>query len=76
MFSYNLGKQESKGGSPVVKALVFRGPGKKEWTDKPRPTIQKPTDAIVRITHTTICGTDLHFGGSRAGGDGGAHPRA
>lgn len=61
MFSYNLGEQESKGGPPVVKALVYRGVGKKEWTDKPRPTIQKPTDAIVRITHTTICGTDLHI---------------
>jgi alcohol dehydrogenase len=44
-----------------MKALVYRGPGKKEWTDKPMPTIQAPTDAIVRITKTTICGTDLHI---------------
>jgi alcohol dehydrogenase len=44
-----------------MKALVYRGPGKKEWTDKPKPTIQAPTDAIVRITKTTICGTDLHI---------------
>ena len=44
-----------------MKALVYRGPGKKEWTDKPMPTIQMPTDAIVRITKTTICGTDLHI---------------
>ncbi|KAH8175236.1 alcohol dehydrogenase groES-like domain-containing protein [Sarocladium implicatum] len=30
-------------------------------TDVPFPTIQKPEDAIVRITTTTICGSDLHF---------------
>lgn len=44
-----------------MKALVYRGPGKKEWIDKPRPTLQEPTDAVVRILHTTICGTDLHI---------------
>jgi alcohol dehydrogenase len=44
-----------------MKALVFRGPGKIEWVEKDKPTIQKPTDAIVRITKTTICGTDLHI---------------
>ncbi len=44
-----------------MKALVFHGPGKRSWEEKPRPTIDKPTDAIVRITHTTICGTDLHI---------------
>ena len=44
-----------------MKALVFHGPGKRSWEDKPRPSIDKPTDAVVRITHTTICGTDLHI---------------
>jgi alcohol dehydrogenase len=44
-----------------MKALIFRGPGKIEWGEKDKPTIQKPTDAIVRITKTTICGTDLHI---------------
>ena len=44
-----------------MKALVFHGPGKRSWEDKPQPTIDKPTDAVVRITHTTICGTDLHI---------------
>lgn len=44
-----------------MKALVFHGPGKRRWEDKPRPTLIKPTDAVVRITHTTICGTDLHI---------------
>jgi alcohol dehydrogenase len=44
-----------------MKALVFNGPGQKELTDKPEPTIQQPSDAIVRVTRTTICGTDLHI---------------
>jgi alcohol dehydrogenase len=44
-----------------MKAVVYQGPGKKEWTSVPVPAIQKPTDAIVRITRTTICGTDLHI---------------
>jgi len=44
-----------------MKALVYRGPGSKEWADKPKPAIEKPTDAVVRITRTTICGTDLHI---------------
>jgi alcohol dehydrogenase len=44
-----------------MKALVFRGPRKIEWVEKDKPTIQKPTDAIVKITKTTICGTDLHI---------------
>ena len=44
-----------------MKALAYHGPGKRSWEDKPRPTIQKPTDAVVRIETTTICGTDLHI---------------
>ena len=45
----------------IMKALVYHGPGKRAWEDKPRPTIQEQTDAIVRITTSTICGTDLHI---------------
>jgi alcohol dehydrogenase len=44
-----------------MKALVYHGPGKRAWEDKARPAIQEPTDAIVRVTRTTICGTDLHI---------------
>ncbi|HVS90671.1 MAG TPA: zinc-dependent alcohol dehydrogenase family protein [Mucilaginibacter sp.] len=44
-----------------MKALVYHGPGKKAWEEKPRPVIKAPTDAIVRISKTTICGTDLHI---------------
>lgn len=44
-----------------MKALVYHGPGKRALEDKPKPTITDPTDAIVRISFTTICGTDLHI---------------
>ncbi len=44
-----------------MKALVYNGPGDRTWKTVPAPTIQEPTDAIVRITKTTICGTDLHI---------------
>ncbi|PZU07248.1 zinc-dependent alcohol dehydrogenase family protein [Sphingomonas sp.] len=44
-----------------MKALVYFGPGKKDWVEKPIPTIQNSTDVIVRITKTTICGSDLHI---------------
>jgi alcohol dehydrogenase len=47
--------------SSSMKALVYHGPGKSAWEDKPRPTIQHPADAIVRVTTSTICGTDLHI---------------
>jgi hypothetical protein len=45
----------------TMKALVYHGPGKYAWEDKPRPAIKDPGDAIVRITTSTICGTDLHI---------------
>jgi alcohol dehydrogenase len=44
-----------------MKALVYHGPGKPAWESRPRPVIQESTDAIVRITTSTICGTDLHI---------------
>lgn len=44
-----------------MKALTYQGPGAKAWSDITKPVIDKPTDAIVRILHTTICGTDLHI---------------
>ena len=47
--------------STTMKALVFHGPDKISLENKPKPTIQQPTDAIVRITATSICGTDLHI---------------
>jgi alcohol dehydrogenase len=44
-----------------MKALVYLGPGRKALQDHPKPEISAPTDAIVRVTRTTICGTDLHI---------------
>lgn len=44
-----------------MKALVYQGPGKKALEERPVPVIQAATDAVVRITKTTICGTDLHI---------------
>jgi alcohol dehydrogenase len=44
-----------------MKALVYHGPGNKSWEDVPDATIQEPTDVVVRIDTTTICGTDLHI---------------
>ena len=44
-----------------MKALVYQGPGKKAWMDVPPPRIQHPTDVVVRVDTTTICGTDLHI---------------
>jgi alcohol dehydrogenase len=44
-----------------MKAMVYHGPAKKAWQDVPDPVIQQPTDAIVKVEATTICGTDLHI---------------
>lgn len=44
-----------------MKAVVFHAIGDIRLEDVPEPTIQEPTDAIVRITASAICGTDLHF---------------
>jgi len=44
-----------------MKALVYHGPGKLALEKKPKPVIKAPTDAIVKITKTTICGSDLHI---------------
>ena len=44
-----------------MKALVYHGPGNKAWEEVPDPQIQQPTDVIVRVDTTTICGTDLHI---------------
>lgn len=46
---------------PAMKALVYHGPGSKAWEEVPDPVIQEPTDVVVRVDTTTICGTDLHI---------------
>jgi len=44
-----------------MKAVVFHGIGDIRIDDMPEPKIQDPTDAIVRLTASAICGTDLHM---------------
>ncbi|MCW8193925.1 glutathione-dependent formaldehyde dehydrogenase [Proteobacteria bacterium 005FR1] len=44
-----------------MKAVVFHGIGDIRLDDVPEPTLQAETDAIVRLTTSAICGTDLHF---------------
>ncbi len=56
-----IDRQADAGGTVLMRALVFHGPGQRAWESKPKPTIREPGDAIVRITTSTICGTDLHI---------------
>ena len=44
-----------------MKGLVYHGPGQRAWETVPERRIEQPTDAIVRIDTSTICGTDLHI---------------
>lgn len=44
-----------------MKALVYQALGKKALEERPIPTITSPTDAIIKMSKTTICGTDLHI---------------
>ena len=44
-----------------MQAVVWHGVGDIRLDDVPEPQINRPTDAIVRITSSAICGTDLHF---------------
>src|SRR5450432_2737420 len=44
-----------------MKALVYHGPGKKSWEEKPKPVLKESTDAVIKIFKTTICGTDQHI---------------
>ena len=44
-----------------MKALIYVGPDKKAVQDRPKPDLKLPTDVIVKMTKTTICGTELHI---------------
>ncbi len=44
-----------------MKALVYHGPGLRAWETVNDPTVVDPTDAVVQIDSSTICGTDLHI---------------
>jgi alcohol dehydrogenase len=54
--------RDTRGLAPAtMEALVYHGPGKRAWESRPRPEVRETTDAVVRITTSTICGTDLHI---------------
>lgn len=61
MITTQLETQGGETAAASMRALVYRGPGKPSWEPHPRPTLQSAGDAIVRITTSTICGTDLHI---------------
>jgi alcohol dehydrogenase len=44
-----------------MKGLVYHGPMERSWDHVPDPTIEVPTDVVVKIDSATICGTDLHI---------------
>ena len=44
-----------------MRAVVYTGPFKVAVEDVPRSKIQNPNDAIIKITTTAICGSDLHM---------------
>jgi len=44
-----------------MKALVYDGPGRRKLADRPKPSVKLPTDAVLRMSRTTLCGTDLHI---------------
>src|SRR4051794_30774266 len=44
-----------------MKALVYHGPGNKTWEDVADAEVREPTDVVVRVDTTTICGTHLHI---------------
>jgi alcohol dehydrogenase len=44
-----------------MRAATFQGPGAIRVEDVPTPEVESPTDAVVRVTHTAVCGSDLWF---------------
>ena len=44
-----------------MKAVVYKGPNEVSVEDVPDAEIERPTDVLVRITATNICGSDLHM---------------
>lgn len=56
----------------TMKAVVFHGPFDVKLEDRPIPTIQHPTDVIIKVDYTALCGSELHVfrGHQPSGGDG------
>lgn len=60
-YNYDVNNTNKKSGGLLMKAYTYVKPGLASFVDVDKPIIRKPTDAIVRIVKTTICGTDLHI---------------
>ncbi|KAH7141447.1 chaperonin 10-like protein [Dactylonectria estremocensis] len=59
--SFNSSHQFTRRYLSSMKALVYNAVNSVSLQDRPVPAISSPTDVIVKITKTTICGTDLHI---------------
>jgi alcohol dehydrogenase len=57
----SLAPNEASPAGATMEALVYHGAGQRAWEKRPTPKVQDATDAVVRITTSTICGTDLHI---------------
>jgi alcohol dehydrogenase len=44
-----------------MRAAVFRGPGEIEIEERPKPEVESPREAVIQVTHTAVCGSDLWF---------------
>lgn len=44
-----------------MKAISYQGPRKMSVSSHSKPKIKKPTDALLRVTTSGICGSDLHM---------------
>ncbi|KAH8656289.1 chaperonin 10-like protein [Ilyonectria robusta] len=44
-----------------MRAVVFKGPFQVDVVTKPVPQIREPTDAILKVSSTALCGSDLHY---------------
>ena len=55
------GRRGAEARRTLVKALVWHGKRDVRVDQVPDPTIQEPTDAIIKVTSTAICGSDLHL---------------
>lgn len=60
-YNYDVNNTNKKTEVSFMKAYTYVKPGLASFVDVDKPVIRKPTDAIVRIVKTTICGTDLHI---------------
>ena len=60
-YNYIINSTNKKTEESFMKAYTYVKPGLASFVDVDKPVIRKPTDAIVRIVKTTICGTDLHI---------------